>query len=784
MGPDRLLAKSARAGGHPARAQTIRKHTAEVIRAADRLVEVTGKAQLRALGLDPDAPATGTGAASWFERFRREVKVAALLHDPGKANDHFQGMIRGDRDLPQGLRHEVVSFLIARLPEVRAWVGPALVAPHSIELVLWAIAGHHRKFPPDAAEGRGAVLHVDLAHPDFAATLALGTRDLGLGEPPVFPPDHALAAIRLTRLGGVFGELRRARQEAEELMRALPDEERRYLAALKACLICADVAGSIGKRGAESMADWIPAAFARVPSAGELRAVVDARLAGARLRPFQDEVAGRTERVVFVRAGCGSGKTLAAYLWASRRAPGRRLFFCYPTTGTATEGYRDYLKDPSLDAELIHGRADVDREVLAELARSGVEGDFDHLGLGDDEPGRDEVGGRRGRPGGAADDSAGALEQWSTPLVSCTVDTVLGLVQNNRRGLYAWPSIAGSACIFDEIHAYDEKLFAALLRFLADVPGVPCLLMTASLPEDRLRRLRRTLEAAGQALDPVPGPPDLEAVPRYRREPCPSRTEAWERVRRACTNGHKVLWVVNTVGAALALADDAAAASLEAILYHSRFRYRDRVLRHKEVIDAFAGPEGMQALAITTQVAELSLDLSADLLVTELAPIPALIQRLGRLNRRAQPDGSTGTRPFIILAPEGHLPYEAGQLAEAQRWLEDLGGGELGQADLTRRWTSVPGPPDDREHQFIWLDGGFATEPWPLREASPGIDVILGRDRPGVASGRVRPEAVRIPMPPVPGGLDWKGWPEVAFCKVPPDDCIGYDERKGAWWRR
>src|SRR5258707_1384516 len=97
--------------------------------------------------------------------------------------------------------------------------------------------------------------------------------------------------------------------------------------------------------------------------------------------------------------------------------------------------------------------------------RDGGDGRLDPPGL--------RPGAHDGRPGAAAEDSAGALEKWSTPLVSCTVDRVLGLVQNNRRGLYAWPSIAGAACVFDEVHAYDEKLFAALLRFLADVPGIP-----------------------------------------------------------------------------------------------------------------------------------------------------------------------------------------------------------------------------------------------------------------------------------------------------------------------
>src|SRR5207244_11224181 len=86
-----------------------------------------------------------------------------------------------------------------------------------------------------------------------------------------------------------------------------------------------------------------------------------------------------------------------------------------------------------------------------------------------------------------------SLDTWSTPVVSCTVDTVLGLMQNNKRGLFAWPALAQSAFVFDEIHAYDDRLFGALLRFLQAVPGAPVLPMTASLPKAREEALQQLL---------------------------------------------------------------------------------------------------------------------------------------------------------------------------------------------------------------------------------------------------------------------------------------------------
>ena len=190
-----------------------------------------------------------------------------------------------------------------------------------------------------------------------------------------------------------------------------------------------------------------------------------------------------------------------------------------------------------------------------------------------------------------------------------------------------------------------------------------------------------------------------------------------------------------------------------ALLYHSRFRYVDRVERHKDVVNAF-GIEHGSAFAITTQVAEMSLDLSADLLITELAPIPALIQRLGRLNRRAKPDGSSGIRPFIVTEPESPLPYRLDALVSSRDWLKALGDLPRSQADLVSPdvWHQEPlpkstGQPTLQTAQFIWLDGGFCTEAWPLREASPGLDVILRSDverleaTPDFAGGVPNPDA-------------------------------------------
>ena len=139
-------------------------------------------------------------------------------------------------------------------------------------------------------------------------------------------------------------------------------------------------------------------------------------------------------------------------------------------------------------------------------------------------------------------------------------------------------------------------------------------------------------------------------------------------------SGDRVLAVRNTVGRAVE------AWKGHGFLYHSRFRYCDRVRIHRHAIDAFK----VGACRLTaTQVAEMSLDLSADSLDTEEAPIPAMIQRLGRLNRFGEQTGRWSVCP--VKEP---LPYTMDELEQTRRWLNVLRGygSRLSQSDLVRAW--------------------------------------------------------------------------------------------------
>ena len=736
----RLLAKSSQTPGTPRGAETLSGHTANVMAAAQALLDETVDAQLSAVGL----PGT-----IWKERFCRAVLFAAFCHDLGKANDQFQSMVRQERKQKQATRHEALSLLIVQETPLKEWLSAPLEEPEELSFLLWAAAGHHRKFPPDEpAAGTGIRLSLFLEHADFQRTLAVGAKWLGLNDPP--------ALTNLTwQLRGPTSPYRlliRTKRKAAAFWASCGDDERRFLAAVKACLIAADVAGSALPKEGEKISGWIQRALSQRPTPGQLRKIVDERLKGMPLRPFQEALGKTTTRVVLAQAGCGSGKTLGAYVWASQRAPGKRLFFSYPTTGTATEGFRDYLIDPTLNTQLVHSRATVDLELL---------------GVGDE---GDQV------------NPLDALEAWSTSITSCTVDSVLGLTQNQRRGLYAWPAFVDAAFVFDEIHAYDERLFSSLLRFLLNCRGVPCLLMTASLPQSRLDTLKETLSSIGESLEIISGSTDLETLPRYKRL---ISNDPWAVVEQSFRDNGKILWVANTVGRALSLADEASTRGFQPLVYHSRFRYEDRVRQHGRIISAFR--QERSVLAIATQVAEMSLDLSADLLVTDLAPVPALIQRLGRLNRRSTPKSQKPPKPFLIIEPDTPSPYKNQEQPEPfavpRLWLERLGMEPVSQSDLAQTWSALAEGRQQKPQESAWIDGGFETTPRHLRESRPGLSVLLHEDALVVERGEMDPVRVRIPMT-VPTGLDWRKWPQVAFAKVPPPEYINYHPERGARWNR
>lgn len=677
------------------------------------------------------------------------------MHDWGKANSHFQKMFL-DSSFRQGVRHETISLAITK--RLDDWLAPLWNnLPNWVKAAaVFAASGHHLKFPDPLEDKRpGTKVTVYLAHKDFKSVLNLGQQKYTLGIPDLNDFEYSL----LTR-----GDLKKSLQTYQrEMDYDFSELEKILIATVKSTVIAADLAGSALPKKVEKPRLWLKNRMGSLLTKKQLQQVIHKKLGGNKPKAFQEQISNTNSNAVLVEAGCGSGKTAAAYLWAARHADGKRLFFCYPTTATASEGFSGYLYEPDFDAILVHSRSQVDYRLLENMPK----------------PNREEIELRMAR--------LEALETWPIPAVVCTAHTVLGLLENVRRGLYAWPSLARSVFVFDEIHAFSDRLFSYLLRFLKIFSNAPVLLMTATLPPVRKNALEQVCSTRG-GLQIISGPQIREEAKRYQMYQV-NCSEAWVQVEETLQYGGKVLWVCNTVLRAMNISEEALKRSLPVQLYHSRYRYKDRLKHQRTVVDGFL-PNKPAMLAITTQVAEMSLDLSADLLVSDWAPIPAMIQRMGRLNRFEEMP--LHISPALFIEPENRRPYVTGNNTDDDvlwdgitSWLNNLCNGEpKSQREIAQAFVAITEKYNHNPEPIpycAWVDGLWNSlkDQRSIEEAGYTIEVIREEDLEELS-----PIENAIPMP-FPVKLDWKeAWEREGRYLVAPKNTIHYDFFKGALWKK
>jgi len=828
-----LLAKSFPGSGKPPSYALLTHHTRDVVDAGETLLEAIGAVSLWNAAL-PDSMREGIAKTS---------RLAFWLQDLGKANSHFLEMLEGHPEFAQILRHELISCLIVMNTPLYRWLSEAGYDEATLHQSLWAAGGHHRKLRRDKlkpASSENANVYLD--HPDFRAILSELAFRLQLDlKPPHLPPIVSIGTGRGTPCDIVASKaigdlLDRWVSFAEEVH---APEFYRSVAITKAINIAADVCASAfartdaareGRPIAEFVSESLSVglrptdldelmwhyAWGRVETGSVRPDDPDGFPPGFEFRQFQREVAefdsesAPQSRLTLAVAGCGSGKSLAAYLWARRWCQawadeGRtnfRLFFTLPTTGTTTEHFKDYVLEcgvsPSLKG-LSHSRSSVDLNFVAEeTAPQEEDGDNTDKAKQASEMIKSQA------------DKIESLDLWATPLVVSTSDTVLGLMGNARRSVYNFPAMMQSAIVFDEIHAYDEELFGHLLMFLETFPKIPVLLMTASLPEAR----RRAIERVRCDLRIVKGPREHEIRRRYATPVLLDEGDVWDQIRECLKDPRrgKVLWVRNQVEWAVRSYRRCHRefADLDPFvgLYHSRFRYKDRVKVHADVIRYFKS-QGRPCILVATQVAEMSLDLSADLLISDLASIAALIQRLGRLNRFATTNDGPSGRAIFCEPPvsdrtgqRDYLPYEEEELKRARLWLQRLMKGEkrLNQRHLSAAFSGFDsGRTVDLKmarQRAVFVSGLWQTYPSSIRGDGYTMPVLIHEDRENfpeakLGDARFRRDWLREHEVSVPIRAEIRRWEPFGHTPVAPRGAISYGnidnttppaERTGAAW--
>ena len=240
-----------------------------------------------------------------------------------------------------------------------------------------------------------------------------------------------------------------------------------------------------------------------------------------------------------------------------------------------------------------------------------------------------------------------------------TVDQGLIGVLNTRHGFLRLFGLSGRTVIFDEVHAYDTYTGGLIERLIAwlKVLGCRVVVMSATLPASRRQSLLQAWSGSAAPEPPAAPYPRISwavtgrqqavgfAASRQQQvqvQSIPADLEALA-VQAAgwASQGARVLVVVNKVARAQALFRRLA--GNRATLFHARFPMRQRLEIEKDVLELF-GPEGRARsghVLVATQVAEQSLDIDLDVLITDPAPVDLVLQRQGRIHRhkRERPEG-------------------------------------------------------------------------------------------------------------------------------------------------
>lgn len=613
-------------------------------------------------------------------RLWHRLYYACWLHDLGKASEGFQAMVR-EGGTAWGRRHEVLSlaFLL--------WLG------FEEEDRLWiagAIASHH-KDPEDIrcyVRDMQALTEMVASVPAFSLAgiwrwisecrqswlTALGFDATAIEMPPLVPQNQALTMFRDKGADYIVDALYDYLDWADPLS---PE----YDAAIKT--------PPIMLRGLIIQADHTASAHA-----GALKPIV--LTADGLVAKWQEEKAEKTEGEfrlydhqreageqrgsALLIAPTGSGKTEAALLWAARQADkeGRlsRLFYTLPYQASmnAMEG-RLKKSFPENQVGLQHGRS------LLALYRKLM----------------DRVDTKQ---------EASRLAKWTNNLVHLNYHPVrifspYAMLKAFYRLKGYEPYLADyydAAFIFDEIHAYEPKRLALILKsvqHLREYYGAHFLFMTATFPSMIKRKL---YEALGEGVPEVVAGTDLfEKFTRHRvhlLEGDLLEIGSLDRVAEVAASGRSVLVCLNTVSRAQQaynyLGAHPSLAGVEKVLLHGRFNGKDRVAKEGIVRDATGSTSRNRrpVVLVATQVVEVSLDIDLDTIYTDPAPLEALVQRFGRINRRRlQPDFAP---VHVYRQPDdGQHVYDADLVQGALGVLEKIDGQPLDEASVGQWLDSI-----------------------------------------------------------------------------------------------
>jgi CRISPR-associated endonuclease/helicase Cas3 len=256
-----------------------------------------------------------------------------------------------------------------------------------------------------------------------------------------------------------------------------------------------------------------------------------------------------------------------------------------------------------------------------------------------------------------------------------------------------WAALHGALLVVDEVHAYDPSRLGLLLGMLAHLVhrwDARVCTLTATMPSWLqtllLDRLGATFITASDDDFRAFARHELHLVPGDLLSALPAIVE---RVR----GGQAVLVGANTVGSAQTIyrALQEVLGKEQVRLLHSRFTGRDRFRKENELMELVGlySSRRVALAVVATQTIEVSLNLDFDTIYTEPAPLEALAQRFGRVNRTRR---LIRAPVYVLTEPDdGQHVYDSRLVRSTLATLARRDGQLLDESELSRMLDEVYG---------------------------------------------------------------------------------------------
>ncbi|UVS78389.1 CRISPR-associated nuclease/helicase Cas3 [Actinokineospora sp. UTMC 2448] len=366
--------------------------------------------------------------------------------------------------------------------------------------------------------------------------------------------------------------------------------------------------------------------------------------------------------LLIIEAPMGQGKTEAALLSAevlAHRFGANGCFVALPTQATTDAMFtrvRDWLDRMPGGATLTlaHGKAHLNDSYAGLLRRDRFVTDCGAV---------------------AHDWLRGRKKAGLASFLVGTIDQVLFAGLKSRHVMLRHLALAGKVVIIDEVHAYDVYMSRYLNRVLHWLSAyrVPVILLSATLPDARRAELLSAYDSAATVPQRHPGypvitgtttPPTTFSLPEGASVALDHIDDDLDTLtaylREHLKDGGCAVVVRNTVTRVQETAERLAS-EFDVTINHARFLACDRAANDRDLLRRF-GPPGERTerphkhVVVASQVVEQSLDIDFDLMVTDLAPIDLVLQRMGRLHRHHRPERTARPRCAITGADWATTP--------------------------------------------------------------------------------------------------------------------------------